>query len=110
MFVGLHRQGYTSPGHCVDTSDIARSPLHEWEEKVASEYFQLKSKHHKVVVIGFSLGALLALQLAIKYPVESIIVMGAPIYLIRRYLPINGLIRISKMFLEKVKHGQERAT
>ncbi len=100
---GFTARGILLPGHCVDTSDIARSPLHEWEEKVASEYFQLKSKHHKVVVIGFSLGAVLALQLAIKYPVESIIVMGTPIYLIRRYLPINGLIRISKMFLEKVK-------
>jgi len=100
---GFTARGILLPGHCGNTKDIARSSLHDWEEKVLSEYLQLKSKHDKVVVIGFSLGSLLALQLAIKHPVESIIVMGTPIYLIRRYLPINGLIRIGKIFLEKVK-------
>ena len=100
---GFTARGILLPGHCGDTSDIARSSLHDWAEKVSSEYFQLKSRHGKVVVIGFSLGALLALQLAIKQPVEGVIVMGAPIYLIRKYLPINSLIRIGKLFIEQVK-------
>ena len=100
---GFTARGILLPGHCGDTGDIACSSLYDWAEKVSSEYFQLKSRHDKVVVIGFSLGALLALQLAIKQPVEGVIVMGAPIYLIRRYLPINSLIRIGKLFIEKVK-------
>src|SRR4030067_172085 len=102
-FWGFTARGILLPGHCGDTSNIAHSSLHESAEKVSSEYFQLKSRHGKVVVIGFSLGALLALQLAIKQPVEGVIVMGAPIYLIRRYLPINSLVRIGKIFIEKVK-------
>lgn len=100
---GFTARGILLPGHCGDTSDIACSSLHDWAEKVSSEYFQLKSRHGKVVVIGFSLGALLALQLAIKQPVGGVIVMGTPVYLIRRYLPINSLISIGRIFIEKVK-------
>ena len=77
-------------------------------EKVEFEYRQLKSEYKEVVVIGFSLGALLTLQLALHHPIGRIILMGTPLFLIREYLPVNALIGVCRIFLKKVKTWKKR--
>jgi carboxylesterase len=106
--LGFTARGILLPGHCGNSSDLALSTLHGWQEKVESEYCQLKSEYNEVAVIGFSLGALLTLQLALKYPIERIILMGTPIFIIREYLPIHSLIRVCKIFIKKVKTWKRR--
>ena len=91
---GFTARGILLPGHCGNTDGLALSTLHDWREKVEAEFLQLKKEYHEVVVIGFSLGALLTLQLALHYPIERIVLMGTPLFLIREYLPINALIRV----------------
>lgn len=100
---GFTARGILLPGHCGDSGGFTPNFFHRWQEKVEQEYCQLKSEYKEVVVVGFSLGALLTLQLAIKYPLESIILMGIPMFIVREYLPINSLIRVCKMFMKKVK-------
>lgn len=105
---GFTARGILLPGHCKDMGGFSSAPHHEWIAKVESEYYQLKRAHRKVIVIGFSLGALLALQLAINDPPEKLILMGTPLYIIRRYLPIPFVIRICKKFLKQVKTRKRR--
>ena len=107
---GFTARGILLPGHCGDTEGLALSTLHDWSGKVEAEYFQLKKEYKEVVVIGFSLGALLTLQLALCHRAEKIILMGTPLFLIREYLPINVLIGICKIFLKKVKTWKRRCS
>ena len=100
---GFTARGILLPGHCGNSGSLALSTLHDWIEKVEYEYHCLKSEYEDVVVVGFSLGALLALQLALKHPIERIILMGIPIFIIREYLPINSLIKFCKKFIKRVK-------
>ena len=96
-------RGILLPGHCSHTGNLAVSTLHDWREKVECEYHQLKKDYKDVVVIGFSLGALLTLQLALQYPLEKIILMGTPLFLIREYLPMHSLIKVCKVFIKGIK-------
>ena len=105
---GFTARGILLPGHCGNMGGLALNSHHDWLEKVASEYHQLKMEYKEVVVIGFSLGALLTLQLAIKYPIERIILMGTPMFMIREYLPIQSLIRVCKNFIKRVKTWKRR--
>lgn len=105
---GFTARGILLPGHCGNTDGLALSTLHDWRKKVETEYLQLKKDYKEVVVIGFSLGALLTLQLALHHPIEKIILMGTPLFLIREYLPINTLIGVCKIFLKKVKTWKKR--
>ncbi len=100
---GFTARGILLPGHCRNMGGHSLDAHHEWIAKVESEYHQLKMAYRKVIVIGFSLGALLTLRLAIQYPLEKIILMGTPLYIIRKYLPIPSVIRICKNFLTRVK-------
>ncbi len=104
---GFTARGILLPGHCGNAGGTSSNSHHDWKEKVASEYHRLKLEYKEVVVIGFSLGALLALQLAIKYPIERLILMGTPLFIIREYLPIQSLIRVCK-FLKRVKAWKRR--
>jgi carboxylesterase len=105
---GLTARGILLPGHCGNAGGISPHAHYDWKEKVESEYCQLKTKYRDVVIIGFSLGALLTLQLASKYPIEQIILMGTPLFIIREYLPIHSLIRICKNFMKRVKTWKRR--
>ncbi|NUO08457.1 MAG: alpha/beta fold hydrolase [Candidatus Brocadia sp.] len=105
---GFTSRGILLPGHCGDTEGLALSTLHDWKKKVEIEYDQLKKRHKEVVVIGFSLGALLTLQMALDHPIEKIILMGTPLFLIREYLPINTLIGVCKIFLKSVRTRKRR--
>lgn len=107
---GFTARGILLPGHCARADGLALSSLHDWEGKVESEYLRLRSEYKEVVVIGFSLGALLALQMALKYPAEKIVLMSTPIFIVREYLPINGLIRVSKLFIKRVKTWKRRCS
>lgn len=105
---GFAARGILLPGHCRNTGGRSLNSHHDWKEKVASEYRQLQLHYEKVVVIGFSLGALLTLQLAIEHPVDRIVLMGIPMFMIREYLPIRNLIMVCKNFMERIKTWKRR--
>ncbi len=105
---GFTAMGILLPGHCRNTGGLAVNSHHDWKEKVASEYQQLQIHYEQVVVIGFSLGALLTLQLALEHPIERIILMGTPMFMIREYPPTQSLIRLCKNFMKKIKAWKRR--
>lgn len=105
---GFAARGILLPGHCRNTGGLSLNSHLDWKEKVESEYRQLQLNYEEVIVIGFSLGALLTLQLAIKYPVERIVLMGIPMFIIREYLPMQSLIRICKNFMKRIKAWKRR--
>lgn len=104
----LYKCGHTArgillPGHCMNTGGLSLESQYNWIDKVESEYHKLTRKYKEVTVIGFSLGALLTLQLATKYPIKRMVLMGIPIFLVREYLPMSSLIKICKNFTQKVR-------
>ena len=69
----LHQQGYhvfcpRLKGHGTNSQDLAQTTRQDWIQSAARAYSQLSSSCHKVIVGGYSMGALLALQLAAKDP------------------------------------------
>jgi carboxylesterase len=97
-------RGILLPGHCgEDIENLELISGHDLREKVEYEYQQLKEEYENVVVIGFSLGALLTLQLAMKYPIEKIILMGTPVFILHECMPLNGLIDLFRIFVRRLK-------
>ncbi|GEK33196.1 alpha/beta hydrolase [Kurthia sibirica] len=48
-----------------------------WLRDVENAYRQLQSKVDKVIVVGFSMGGMLAMYLALRYPVEKLVLLSA---------------------------------
>ena len=105
---GFTARGILLPGHCETNNSFTSVTFHDWQKKVEAEYLQLTYNYKEVVVIGFSLGALLTLHLASHYPIERTILLSTPLFIIRKYLPMNCLIDVCKIFIKRVKPLRRR--
>ncbi|HVV95542.1 MAG TPA: alpha/beta fold hydrolase [Rhodanobacteraceae bacterium] len=70
---GLHRAGFTVlgmqlAGHCGDEADLLRTGWRDWYASVADAANRLSAETDHLFVAGLSMGAILALELAIERP------------------------------------------
>lgn len=67
-------------GHGKAKSDLRQSNHKAWLASVAAALRTLEKTHRRVVLIGFSMGGLLAMHFANRPSVEKIIFVNTPIY------------------------------
>jgi carboxylesterase len=81
--LGLAALAPLLPGHGTSVLDLARTRFSHWLCAAERALLQLASEHGAVIVIGSSMGSLLALDLAADYPerVVGVGVLGCPIRL-----------------------------
>jgi carboxylesterase len=80
----LHTQGHTVygprlPGHGIHHTALAHQQWQDWYSTVLDGYALLSTQCEQVVVLGLSMGGLLALLLASQQPVAGAVVMAAPL-------------------------------
>ena len=77
-------------GHGGTVSDFSKATMHQWKEQVWKAFHQLSENYEKVAVVGHSMGALFALQLAIEFPekVSFLCLIGAAI---RPWVTLRGI-------------------
>jgi carboxylesterase len=78
LALAFHQEGYTCDllglkGHGDNFEALKSSNYSEWYEQVKNTYFFHKEKGQKTFIVGFSLGALLAMDLARDNGVDGII-------------------------------------
>lgn len=97
LYDALCAAGYTVcmpqlAGHTGKKADIRKSTYRQWLQSAESAFEQLASDHRRVIPIGFSMGALMALYLSTVHEVEAVITINCPVYFlnvpqgIRRFL------------------------
>jgi len=69
-----------------------------WRRQVADEWFNLNTIYDEVMLLGHSMGALLCLDLAVRHPVRSLVVL-APAIGVR--VKGQSLFRVISWFIQK---------
>jgi carboxylesterase len=77
---GISTKGITLPGHGTSLEDFANISNQNLLGMVEMEYTKLKQTCDSVAVVGFSMGALLALQLATIRDVDGVVTICAPVF------------------------------
>lgn len=80
----LNAQGYTThgprlAGHGTSAEHLARVHWQEWFADVLAGYEMLRSEGKPVVVIGMSMGGVLATLLAARRPVAGLVTLSTPV-------------------------------
>lgn len=70
------------PGHGTNIEDLDKRSYMEWVNCANNVYEYLNTKYKKVVIIGFSMGGTIALQISKKNPPYKIITISSPIDLL----------------------------
>jgi carboxylesterase len=105
--LGLRALAPLLPGHGTSVHDLARMRFSDWRGAAERALLSLASEHGKVIVVGASMGSLIALDLAADFPdlVLGVGVLGSPIRLPWPYpslaLALVALLRIPDFTVRK---------
>ena len=94
----LNRQGYTVcgvrlNGHATKPEDMIRSRWQDWLLSVEDGYNLLHSCTSQVFLLGLSMGGVLSLTAASRFPVRGVVAMSTPYK-----LPDHPLLRLARPF------------
>jgi carboxylesterase len=98
----LNKKGFTVLGvrlfgHGTALPDLNRARWQDWVTSAEDGYYMLKSTGKRVVMVGMSMGASIALYLASRLPAEGIVALSAmsrlPSDIHNRYDRVLSLIR-----------------
>lgn len=83
----LAHQGYeavvpTLAGHEQQFNNLGNSSYQDWVASAEIELTKLLANNQKVFIIGFSMGGLIGINLAQKYPIQGLITLSTPIYVL----------------------------
>ena len=103
----LNRQGYTvlAPriaGHGTSLLEMIQTSWPHWYGSVEDAYHLLNYICDRIIVVGFSLGAILSLKLSISYKISKIVALSTPIYIADKRIKIMPFIKAFQGFVPKV--------
>ena len=98
---GVHAVGPTLPGHDGTPAELAKLPYAAWTESVRVDLRALRDRHERGLVVGLSLGGLLALWLAAEERVDGLVVVGTPLRLPRAARWLTPVLKYALPFLRK---------
>jgi len=67
-------------GHSSTKKDMRSATYIDWIDSAEQELLRLKKNGEKVIIIGFSMGGLIAFNLACKHNIKAIVTINTPIY------------------------------
>jgi carboxylesterase len=106
----LNRRGYTVcgmrlAGHATHPADMVRSRWRDWLLSVEDGYNLLRSCTDQVCLLGLSMGGVLSLTAAARFPVRGVVAMSTPYDLPALSMPLwtARLMSLFKPYMPKGK-------
>ena len=68
-------------GHGEKIKDFAKSSMKKWESQVEDMLIYLNCKYKNIIIVGHSMGTLLAINIALKYPekIKKLFLLSVPV-------------------------------
>jgi len=82
------------PGHGTNGLDFLQTGWRDWLREATDAYLELASACPRVHVVGYSLGALLAIVLAARFPVRRLCLVAPAVRVTNRLLPFAPIFAL----------------
>jgi len=103
----LHQRGFSIyvprlPGHGTNWEEMNTTTWRDWYQEVLQKFHEVRSRHERVFVAGFSMGGALALHLAAEQgkKIEGLMLVNPSIH---DHRPVMKIVPILKFFIPSVK-------
>lgn len=96
--LGFTTMGVRLPGHGTNPEDLAIRHQEEWQQAVEEGYRLLGQHTPKIFGVGLSTGALLLVTLAVRQPLEGLILLSPFLRVKHRLAPAAGMLRFIKKY------------
>lgn len=108
--MGFITMGVRLPGHGTNPEDLATRHLEEWQQAVEEGYQLLRQRTQKIFGVGLSTGALLLITLAVRQPLEGLILLSPFLRMKHHLAPAAGLLRFIKKYQSRPVAPEQTAT
>ncbi len=95
------------PGAGTDMEDLSGTTRHQWKRRVLDSWQDLKSRYAEISVVGYSMGGILALDLASHVPVKSIVLLAPAILISHPYIKLTPILAPFAALLPKIRTDWE---
>ena len=84
-------------GHGGSVRDFSRTSMTKWKRQVNGIFRELAESHHRVFLVGHSMGALFCVQLTVRYPdkTEAVLLLNTPLRVGLRCRGVRNMLRIA---------------
>lgn len=80
--LGVTVMGVLLPGHGGSARDFAAAKLDGWQNEVREAVFRLRQQYERIVIVGHSMGGLLAVMEAAENRADGIVLLSTPMRVI----------------------------
>ncbi len=83
-------------GHGKGVSDFANSSMKKWKKQVDRAVYELSLKYDKIIIVGHSMGTLLAINATQKYPtkVKQLFLLATPLKIFLKPIAMITSVKI----------------
>ena len=109
---GINAKGIRLAGHGSSPEDLEKTNPGDWWQSADNELQAVKDKYKNIFLVGYSFGANLAIDLAVRYPeiIKSVILLGPSVF-VRRDKLYRFLLPIKRIFFhnQKIMLGSKKS-
>ena len=98
--------GIRLPGHATKPADMRRVRWTDWLAAIEDGFSLLKGSNERIFIMGQSLGGVLTMTAAARYPFDGVIGISTPFGLLNGWqarLARPGLIKFISLFVKEIK-------
>jgi carboxylesterase len=95
------------PGAGTDMDDLSNTNREDWMRRIYDAWLDLKARYERVHILGYSMGGLLALELALQVKAEKTVLLAPALFTSHKMMPFLPLLRPLAGILPEVKTGWE---
>ncbi len=91
------------PGHGRCYRDMYDVTWRDWYAEAEREFQELRTGRKQTSVVGFSIGAALAMELAANHAVDRLVLINTPLFYFYRFLPQRLMLEILNLLTKEIR-------
>ena len=102
---GIGARLVSLPGHGENFENFRQYRFSHWLAQAEEDLRDMAAHCERVIVVGFSMGGTIALQLAARYPVAGIVTLAAPVYALGFWpWPLANLVFYGQTIVSQIRY------
>ena len=105
---GFNVEGILLAGHSTSPDEMTKTGWKDWQLSAEEKYLECAEKYSKINLVGLSMGGLVAINIAAKYPVYKLVLMSAPVRFRKRLIKLTPLAQFFMKSHKVVKSNRDK--
>jgi len=100
---GIACRAMLLPGHGTHYTELYRVSWRDWYAEAEREFLALRAGRERVNIVGFSIGAAVAMELAANHRVDRLVLINTPLFYFYQFLPQRLLLSVLNLLAREIR-------